>query len=374
MFKQVLKTRQEVEDFVNGLVFFGTGGGGKRKNGVESLMSQVDKGVEVGWVDPAQISDDAYTICPFLMGSIAPKTEEILKEMKQFGLSDPLYEYHDQLASAVTALEKIHNKKVQALVPIELGGANAAACIAASAINGIVTVDGDYTGRAIPEIQQTTPYIFEKSLLPITACDAWGNTSVINNAVNWHMAERIGKHIAAASFSIVGEAGFFLTGKEMKDVLIHGTMTECYEIGKLIREEREAGKDPLEAAVKRLGGWVLLKGKVTDKDWYDRVGYYWGTHTFAGDCGTELKVWFKNENHVSWRNGEYYVTSPDMIIVANSKTGEAYTNDEIEIGQEVTVIGVRAREDFRRPRGVQVLGPRAFGYDIEYKPIEEILG
>jgi len=374
MLRQVLKTRQEVEDFVNGLVFFGTGGGGTRVNGIASLMAMIDAGIEVGWVDPATIPDDARTICPFLMGSIAPKTPEQLKEMESFGFTNPIYGEKDQLAKAVTALEEIHGEKAKCLVPIELGGANAAACIAASAINGIVTVDGDYTGRAIPEIQQTTPYIFEKSLLPITTCDAFGNTTTITGAINWHVAERIGKHIAAASFSLAGEAGFFLTGKEMKEILVHGTMTECYEIGKLIREEREAGKDPFEAVVKRLGGWILLKGKVTKKEWYDRVGYYWGAHTMTDDSGKEIKIWFKNENHVSWLNGEYYVTSPDMLIIANTKTGEAYTNDTIEEGMEVTVIGVKARDVFRKQRGIDVLGPRAFGFDLDYKPIEEIMG
>jgi len=60
-------------------------------------------------------------------------------------------------------------------------------------MNGIVTVDGDYTGHAIPEIQQTTPYIFEKRPLPITTCDSVGNTATITNAINRHMAEHIDK-------------------------------------------------------------------------------------------------------------------------------------------------------------------------------------
>jgi DUF917 family protein len=373
MLKKSLKTRQEVEDFVRGCTFYGTGGGGDYASGVEVLMGQLEKGLEVGWIDPAELADDEYSICPFLMGSIAPHTPETIKEMKSFGLTEQKYDYKDMLARSVKALEKFTDTKVKALVPIELGGGNAAACISAAAENGIFTLDGDYTGRAIPEIQQTTPYIFEKSLLPITSSDGWGNTAIIEEAVNWHMAERIGKLISAAGYAACGQAGFLMNGKDTKEALIHGTMTECYELGKLIREEREAGNDPIEAVVKKLGGWVLCKGTVTEKEWEDRVGYYWGYHTITGENdfeGTNLKIWFKNENHVCWKNGEVYVTSPDMIIVVDLKTCEPYTNNKIEEGLEVAVIGLKARDVFRRPRGIDVLGPKAFGFEIEYVPIE----
>ena len=81
-----LTTKQEVEDFVRGCTFYGTGGGGLPSNGVDSLMSEIEKGNEVGWVDISEISDDAITACPFLMGSIAPHTPEVEKEMEKFGL------------------------------------------------------------------------------------------------------------------------------------------------------------------------------------------------------------------------------------------------------------------------------------------------
>jgi len=378
MLKQTLTTRQEVEDFVRGLTFYGTGGGGDFESGVDSLMSQLEKGVAVGWMDISDLADDDYTICPFLMGSIAPMTEETRREMKIYGLDieQQKYGWKDMLAIAVKRLEQEKGKKAKALIPIELGGGNAGACIAASAMNGIVTLDGDYTGRAIPEIQQTTPYIFEKTLLPITTCDAWGNTSVIEEAVSWRMAERMGKLISAAAYSACGEAGFFMTGKDTKEVIIPGTMTECYQVGKFIRKEREAGRDPVTAITEKLGGWLLCRGVVTKKEWWDKNGYYWGYHTVAGRdqfASTTLKLWFKNENHISWKNGEGYVTSPDMLIVVNDENCEPYTNNKIEEGSSIAVIGLKARDVFRLPRGIEVLGPKAFGFEVEYVPIEEFM-
>ena len=59
-----------------------------------------------------------------------------------------------------------------------------------------------------------------------------------------------------------------------------------------------------------------------------------------------------------------------MLIVVDAETGEPYTNNKLEEGQKVAVIALKARDVFRKPRGISVLGPKAFGYDIEYVPVE----
>jgi DUF917 family protein len=375
---KTLQNRQEVEDFVRGLTFYGTGGGGDYQIGVDVLMEQLEKGHNVGWTDAGGLRDGQYTCCPFLMGSIAPMTEETRREMKEiYGLKEPLYNYTGIMKNAVTALQELVGQKISALIPIELGGANAASCACAAAELGIAMLDCDYTGRAIPEIQQTTPFVYEKELLPITSCDAWGNTAVINKSYNWRMAERVGKQLSVAGYGLCGQAGFFMNAADTRDALINGTMTECYQVGKLLREACEAGKAPAEAVAAELGGWLVCKGTVTGKKWWDKIGYYWGEHTITGQgefSGVEVKIWFKNENHVSWKNGETFITSPDMLQVIDAKTGHPYTNNKIEEGFEVAVIALKAREMFRSPRGLLALGPRAFGFDIDYRPVEKILG
>lgn len=377
MLTKELKTKQEIEDFVRGLTFYGTGGGGDYQMGVDLLMKQLEKGHTVGWMDVKDLPDDAYTCCPFLMGSIAPQTEETRKEMREiYELGDPLYDYSGIMEEAVKALETKVGHKFAALVPIELGGANAASCMCAAIELGLVMLDGDYTGRAIPEIQQTTPFVFEKQLLPVTSCDGWGNKATIDESYNWRMTERLGKQLSVGGYGFCGQAGFAMNAADTRESLIAGTMSECYEIGKLLRETLEAGGDPATVAAEKLGGWVVCKGKVTKKDWWDRIGYYWGEHTITGEgefAGTELKIWFKNENHMSWKNGEAFVSSPDMLQVIDLHTAQPYTNNKIEEGVEVAVVALKARPEFRLPRGIKTLGPRAFGFEVDYKPVEEIL-
>jgi len=365
---------QDARDFVRGCTFMGTGGGGDPEDGFKWLRSALDEDLVLTFTPHEKIDDEAWTVCPFLMGSIAPHTPETKQKMKELGLAEPTVQ--SVQAEAVRLLEEHARVEIKAIVPIELGGSNTPGALVAGAKLGITVVDGDYTGRAIPEIPQTTPYLNGLTLWPIASVDRYGNKALILESTGYAMAERIGKFIAAASFGLAGQAGFLFKGKEMKRVVIPGTLSRCLEIGRMIRAARESARDPVDKIVEALNGWLLFRGKVTGKDWEDREGYYWGTHTITGTgdfSGHEFKIWFKNENHISWFDDKPYVTSPDMLIVVDAETGEPYSNAQIEVGHQVAVVGLRAVEQFRSQKGINILGPRHFGFDIDYKPIEDLV-
>jgi len=370
----IIKSDQEIKDFVRGCTFMGTGGGGDPKDGIAWLKALRDEGKKISWTPYTEISDDVWTVCPFLMGSIAPLTEEMKKKMQQLGLTTEAYKSIQ--AKSVQLLEEYMDVKVGAIVPIELGGSNTPGAVAAASRLGIPVVDGDYTGRAIPEIPQTTPYLNDLPLWPISSVDKYGNLSLIKESTGYEMAERIGKFIAAASFGLAGQAGFLFKGSDMKRVVVPETLSRCLEIGRLVRSFRETEQDPVTEIVKKLNGWLLFEGRVSKKEWEDKEGYYWGTHTIDGlnkFAGSEFKIWFKNENHISWLNGKAYVTSPDMLIVVNRGTGEPIANFNIGEGKHVAVIGLRAVKQFRSPKGINILGPRHFGFKFDYTPIEKLV-
>ena len=261
-----------------------------------------------------------------------------------YDLDAPHVDETERMVRAVRGVGRENGKKVSALIPIKLGGANAAACISAAAELGIYILDGDYTGRAIPEIQQTTPFIHEQNLTPVVACDGWGDIATIESAVNWRMVERIGKQLAVAGFSYSAQAGFFANGADTKKALIYGTMSGCYAVGKALREAVEAGLDPADTIAEKVGGWVICKGTVTSNHVEDKDDYYRATHEITGKgmyADTDLKIWLKNEQHMCWKNGEVFVTSPDMIQIIDTKTSQPYTNSVIEVGMEVSVSAMR---------------------------------
>ena len=74
-----------------------------------------------------------------------------------------------------------------------------------------------------------------------------------------------------------------------------------------------------------------------------------------------------------WKNDKPYVSSPDIIAVVDAKTGEPYANPILAVGNEVSVIGLKANPVFRTEKGIAILGPRYFKLDFDYVPIEEVM-
>ena len=364
---------QEAIDFVRGCTFYATGGGGLPENGIESLMSEINEKGFVQITDISEIPDDAVAVCPFLMGSIAPHDEATLKEMAGFGFIDGVNKEKARLAKAIQELEAYTGVKTTVVVPIELAGANTSGPISAGSSLGMMAVDGDYCGRAIPEILQITPYLYDRKWLPVASVDEWDNVCIIKKATNLRVVERIGKLISAGAYGLAGQAGFIMSGKELKETVIAGTLSKSYELGKFIREAQEAHLDHIPQKIaEKVGGWVLAEGKRTDFEDEDRIGYYWGTTTILSDSGDEYKIWFKNENHVCWKNGEPFVSSPDLICVVDRHTGEPIPNPKMRQAQDVAIIVLPCDERLRQDKIKKVLDPQYFGFeDISYVPVEE---
>ncbi len=370
----VLRTKTDVEDFVRGCTFLGTGGGGSPQAGLKLLLEDIEKYGEIIIHDVSKVRDDAWVCTPYLMGSIAPKTPEVLKRMKELGLIKKIGLAEKLLALAVMELEKYLGIEIEVIVPIEIGGGNTPGPIDAALSLGKMVVNGDYAGRAIPEIAQITTYLYDLPPYPAVYVDEYGNKSIIARAINYLMAERLGKLVSVGAFGLVGGANFAITGKELKKIIIPNTLTECYEIGKTIREAREKGDDPAIAVAKKMDGWVLFRGVVKKKDWEDREGYMWGTTYIEGTdefAGHTAKIWFKNENHIMWFDDKVLATSPDIIEIIEAKSGEPITNTDLKEETKVSVVGLRGRDPFKTPKGLEILGPKHFGFDIEYVPIEK---
>lgn len=368
-----LTTRQQVEDFVRGCAFYGTGGGGLPVNGVASLMSELEAGHEIGWVDLSELPGDALAVCPFLMGSIAPHDAKTKAEMAGYGYEEKGIPEKDRLAKAVQELEAYTGKKFGVIVPIELGGANTPGPIGVAASLGMLAVDGDYTSRAIPEIVQTTPYYNGMVPLPIASVDEFGNTCIIKHARNARVAEMLGKLISCAGYGLAGQASYVVDMPTLKNILIPGTLTECYELGRAMREAKEQGGSAVAAAVDYTKGYLLGQGKIVSKKDYDDAGYYWGTTEIECEEGYVLKYWFKNENHVVWKDEQPFVTSPDIISAVDLDTGEPVPNPTSYVGQRVALLGVPCKPQLETPECHSVLAPRYFGFDIDHTPIRELM-
>jgi hypothetical protein len=79
---------------------------------------------------------------------------------------------------------------------------------------------------------------------------------------------------------------------------------------------------------------------------------------------------------ITWLNERPYVTCPDTICVVDAKTGEGLSvwGQEFGKNREVVVFGRRAYKIWRTKRGIELFSPKHFGFDIGYRPIEDIVG
>ena len=166
-----------------------------------------------------------------------------------------------------------------------------------------------------------------------------------------------------------------MTGKQLKaGAFVAGTISLAEELGRLVRETRAAHGDPIGAVVERLNARRLFAGKVvdvarrTEAGWAKAEAHIVGT---GGDGGSSLVLQTQNEHLVAIRDGEVVCSVPDLIVVMDAENGGPITTEELRYGLRVIVIGAPCVPAWRTEEGLAIVGPRYFGYDIDFVPVEE---
>ena len=376
--RTTLSSEQDCADFVEGCLALGTGGGGSPDEGMATLREGLKRELEISWVDPATIADDALTVTAYASGSIAPRDPETDRLIRSLHLGVP-QSIEDAMGAAIEALGAHLGRPVAAVVPVEIGASNSPGPLVAAARLGLPVPDGDYTGRAAPSEMQGAPFVHDVASDPFASVDQWGNTAIVSKVVNPYMLERMTKMLAIAGVDGTAIASTPLDGRDMKRILVPGTLTTALRIGRAARAAREGSDDPVDAVVDAARGWRLFDGTVTAKEWEDRDGYMFGTLVIRGrgpqGGGSELRLWFQNEIHVSWLDGEPWICSPDLVTVLDASTGVGHTSTDIAVGDRVSAVGMAGHPMFRTPEALRKgAGPEFFGFpDIGYRPIDELI-
>lgn len=369
-----LTSTTDVDDFLRGANFLSASGGGEPTIQRRLLLDDLERGVALGWTALDELPADALVCTACFSGSIAPEVFEQSAEAEAIAGRE---RHTRPMVESIRALERELGRRIDGLCSIEIGGINTAAVLDAAANLGIPMVDGDYAGRAIPELHATALQVHGAEVLPWASVDEYGNEIVIRRSPSNAFAERVGKHLALASFGLIGCALAALPAAEVRRIYVAGTISECLALGRAIREARESGGDPVAAAARALDGWVLFRGSIARREWRN-TGYMEGTHEVAGEgkfAGRTLRIWFKNENHVSWLDGREWVASPDLIEVCHAATGEPLVNTYLGEGDHIAVVGMRRRAVWDLPGGLDALGPAHFGWpNFTFRPIESIAG
>lgn len=278
----------------------------------------------------------------------------------------------------VDLLSEHMGQEVKALIRSEAAGATTTALLVAAS-KGIPTIDAGITGRAVPEVQQSIPWINGIASIPTAIITRWGDEIIIKDAVDEYRVEDLSRAIAVASG---GDATITMTpmsGEQIKQGAIPGNLSEAMLFGKTVREARQRGEDPIAALLAVTNGYKLFQGIVTKSDERGDRGFNWvdveieGINEYKGSI---YKIFVKNENIIAWLDDAVDVMSPDYIYNLNPKTGESITGGigygGYPLNEEVVMIGLPAHEQWRNRKGVELIGPKHFGFDFEYIPIEDL--
>jgi len=361
----------DISDLCFGATVLGTGGGGSAEIGLLALNRLLEKGKEIKLISVEEVPDDAIAIHSSMVGSIAPSQGE----MKMEEYINKLFSEEGPLLTGLRTMEEVLSRKVYATVPVELGGFNTPNAAILAALAGLPFVDGDTIGRSKPELMMQTYTIHNIPITPMVLTDMEGNSVLVKKVASFKDAERIARALAVVGGGTT-TVRCPVNGEVLKRTAIAGGVSKSIQIGKAFRDAKLRKENPVRAVIQASGGTEIFRGEVNRFEWEDREGFLWGTIYVRGIDPYEkheLKVWLKNENLISWLDGNPHILTPDLICILDAATGEAITNTLIKEGRRIVVFGIPCDPFWRTKEAIDLVSPGHFGYDIPYTPMETVL-
>jgi len=338
-----------------GCAILGAGGGGDTYYTLlQALQASEDFG-PAALVDLDELPDDALIMPCGGIGS----TLVSLEKFENGDEGERLREY----------LEFLSGRRVAALMASEIGGGNGILPIAWAARMGLPVVDADGMGRAFPEVPQVTMQLAGISPSPAVVTDERGNL-VVFRTISGHWMERLERAAVDEFGGNASSAEFSLTVAQAREGTVRNSVSKAIRIGKTLAD---APSDPVAALIADLSAFQLVSGKISDVERHAVRGFTRGTVVVEGlgdDAGRLVRLELQNENLVALERGQALASVPDLITVLDSETADAIATESIRYGQRVTVIAFACDPVWRTEPGLALTGPRAFGYDLDYQPLE----
>ena len=349
-------TDDDVEDLAFGCALLGTGGGGSVGGAILETRSAIRK---FGSVEVVQLKDlPANGLVMPTCGIGAPT---ISFEMLNNGGEAQVLRQE---------VERVFSKRVVAVMASEIGGSNGVEPVMWASRLGLPIVDADTMGRAFPEVQMGSFFVRGLPLTPIILVDFQGNVVTIT-PTSGASAESDSRAFTIAAGGVALMADYINPAATMVGNVINGSISNTIEIGRAVR----GSTDPIKKLSLLLGAQTLITGKISEIKRRTDAGFVRGSVTISGtgiDVDREVRIEIQNENLIATENGRVLASVPDLISVLDTQTGSAIATEETKFAMRVTVMAWPCDSLWRSAQGLKTVGPRAFGYGIEYVPIEKL--
>ncbi len=349
---------EELTSLATGAWILGAGGGGNPYHSWLNLRELYRSGTRVELLDPDELADDDWVAVVSSMGAPLVGEER---------LQDPA-----TAAKPVRMMEEHLGVTFRAIMSLEIGGSNALQPFLAAAVMNRPVVDADCMGRAFPEAQMTSFAIGDLRCYPLALADVRDNAVIISRAASWKWMERLSRKICTEVGSVAATCKAPRTGLEVKTWGILHSTSRAIGLGEVVRSARRRHQDPVAALLSAEDGKSLFRGKVRDVKRRTTEGFLRGAAEIEGldsDRGHLFRLEFQNEFTIGARDGEVCAMVPEILCVIDTLSGEAIGTETLRYGQRVTVVVLPAPPLLLSEKGLEHVGPRAFGYDLEFRSV-----
>jgi DUF917 family protein len=359
-----ISNMKEIENLVSGATFLGTGGGGDPKAGLKNLKEIIDSGKKIKIVTIDEAPKNSIIVVPYNVGSIAP----IKKLTKSVKFTNPL-------EIAIKQMEEIVGLKIGAVVSSEIGGSNTPAALSMGSKLNIPAIDGDLVGRAAPELHQCTCHIFDIKMYPSVIVSERGNIIIVKEYTNIDDYESIARYMSVLEGDFVAVVDTPMDIDNAKKAIIPKTVSLAINVGEIINNENYSKSEKIDKLTNLINGWKIFEGIVDKFVWKNEGGFLKGEILIKGENeykGKILRSWIMNEHILVFIDDKPVVICPDSFTLTDENLNPI-TNSQLKEGMKVIGFAFKSPDIWRSKKGLQFFGPRHFGFNFDYVPVEELL-
>jgi len=348
-------TLTDVDNLALGATLLGAGGGGDPYIAQLIVRQAIEDHGPITIVEPAELDPDGLVLTAAMIGAPTVFLEKIPAGTEFVG--------------AVRALASYLGQQPVAIMPVEVGGMNTLLPLAVAAELQLPVIDADTMRRAFPQVEMTVYTLAGISASPISMADEKGNVCVFETTTN-QISEKLARTAVIQLGGVTAISAYSATVAQVAEHAVLGSMTYCAELGRLLTAVQHGRADAYDEFLAFADGHRVFVGKVIDVDRRTSEGFARATVVLEHleDWTRTMRIEVQNENLIAFEDGVPVITVPDLICLVDHETARPITTETLTYGQRLDVVGLPCAPEWHRPGALDVVGPRAFGYDVDYVP------